>query len=149
MRCCFRVLCALAFVLSVRAFPAHAQEMREKGEPARHLITIYQVAPGKHIEFLKWIAEREAISREAGGTTPHWFAHLDGASWDFIAIGDAEESDEAEAEGERIEAAMKARGLTTGAAQAMEFRQFISSHTDTYAMGPFTAEEILKEVQGQ
>jgi len=27
------------------------------------------------------------------------------------------------------------------------FRGFISSHTDTYAMGPMTAEELIREAE--
>ena len=30
---------------------------------------------------------------------------------------------------------------------ALEFRQFISSHADTYVLGPFTAAELAKEAE--
>jgi len=29
-------------------------------------------------------------------------------------------------------------------AAALQFRQFVASHTDTYTMGPYTAQELAK-----
>ncbi len=39
------------------------------------------------------------------------------------------------------------KGLTAGAAAQLEFRSFINSHTDSCAVGPMTAEELVKEAE--
>ena len=37
------------------------------------------------------------------------------------------------------------RGLRTGFAASLEFRQFVASHSDTYAAGPMTAAELVAQ----
>src|SRR5688572_17756516 len=60
--------------------PAQAQE------PGNVLVGIYHVAPGKHLDFLRWQAARDAAAVEAGGAATQWYVHTDGDSWDFISI---------------------------------------------------------------
>ncbi|NIV72036.1 hypothetical protein GWN26_07810 [Candidatus Saccharibacteria bacterium] len=48
----------------------------------------------------------------------------------------------------KIEELTEKKGLPTGmAASSLEFRQYMSSHADTYVMGPFTAEEMVKAIE--
>jgi hypothetical protein len=47
------------------------------------------VAPGKHLDFLKWLAETEAIAKEAGVPASQLYAHTDGDSWDYLNVGPA------------------------------------------------------------
>ena len=125
----------------------HSQAPPQKHDPGRHRIAIYNVSAGKHLAFLKWSAQQEAIAKEAGAPPTLWFRHLDGASWDYIAIdrvGTGAQEDEL---GKKTDAIAKAKGLPTGAAGQLEFRALISAHTDTYAMGPMTAEELVKEAE--
>jgi hypothetical protein len=57
------VLLGVLFLLSVPTVRAQTAKAEMK-EPSRALVTIYRVAAGKHLEFLKWLAEQETISRE-------------------------------------------------------------------------------------
>ena len=41
------------------------QAQMNSNQPPRALVGMYQVAPGKHLEFLKWQAANEAINKEA------------------------------------------------------------------------------------
>ena len=50
------------------------------------VVTIYNVAAGKHLDFLKWMAENEAVAKEAGAPTAQWYVHHNGAGWDYISI---------------------------------------------------------------
>ena len=50
------------------------------------IVSIYRIAPGKHLAFLKWMAAREAAASEAGLAPTQWYMHLDGDSWDYVAI---------------------------------------------------------------
>ena len=47
----------------------------------------------------------------------------------------------------KIEAIAKQKGLATGLKASFEFRQYIGTHTDTFAHGPMTADEIVKAAE--
>jgi len=102
-------------------------------------ISIYRVAPGQHMAFLSWMAEREEI----GAPDTQWYMHMDGDSWDFLGIAPAT----TDAQDDAIEAMAHERGLTVGPAAAIELRTMIASHTDTVAGGPMTATEILAAIE--
>ena len=126
-------LCALTSSLS------RAQAPQPSSEPPKVIISIYHVAPGKHLDFLKFQAAGEAIDKEAGLTPAQWYVHENGDSWDFVSITPLR----TEAEDKKTEELAKAKGQKTGFAAALEFRQFITSHTDTHAYGPQTAADLL------
>src|ERR1700747_3430292 len=65
------------------------QWSRAADAPGKAIVALYRVAPGKHLEFLKWMAAREAVDREAGVPATQWYMHTNGDSWDFVAIGPA------------------------------------------------------------
>ena len=119
------------------------QEARA-ADPPKMIVALYRVAPGKHLEFLKWMAAREAIDKEAGVPAAQWYMHTNGDSWDFAVIG-AVLSD---AQQEKVDALSRKKGLATGVKAALEFRQFVSSHTDTFASGPTSASQLLQAAQG-
>ncbi|MFI4970561.1 MAG: hypothetical protein ACHP7D_10175 [Lysobacterales bacterium] len=114
-------------------------------EPGTHLIGIYRIAPGKHAEFLKWQAARDAIDKQAGVPQGQWYAHTDGASWDYLSVTPVL----SEAQQKKVDDAARAKGLTNGFKASLEFREFIASHTDTYAVGPMTATELSAMASGQ
>ena len=129
---------ALLVVAGVGEAGAQASEEREV------LIQLFRVAPGQHETFLRRQAEREAIAREAGAPPPRWYVHHNGDSWDFLTITDVP-ADQAAVD-RRIDELTRERGLTTGLAAALEFRQSVAWHTDTFAGGPFTADELVQAI---
>ena len=57
----------LLIVLAFLAAPiARAQTANQDAKQPHARIALYRVAPGKHLEFLKWLADRDAIDKEAG-----------------------------------------------------------------------------------
>jgi hypothetical protein len=110
------------------------------------VIAIYHVAPGKHVDFLRWQAEAEAVVVEAGGPPTQWYVHLNGDSWDFVSI--APVADDQDAIDDKVQELRRQKGLPTGGAAGVSFRQFIASHTDTEAAGPMTAAQLLAGAQG-
>jgi hypothetical protein len=127
--------CAAALAL---ALPAFAQQ-----HATNHVIVaIYRVAPGKQLEFLKWMAAREAIDREAGVGATQWYAHMNGDSWDYVAIS----PDIDDATSDKLDEMARKRGLKAGPQAGLEFRQMIASHTDTMAAGPMTAAQMVERV---
>ena len=134
------ILVLLGVLFLVSAPTARAQAAKaEMKEPSRALVTIYRVATGKHLEFLKWLADQEAIAREAGVPASQLYAHTDGDSWDYLNVGPAL-SDEQQA---KVDEAARKRGRKTGFAAGLEFRSFVSSHTDTFAIGPVSAGDLV------
>jgi hypothetical protein len=82
------------------------------------MIEIYHIAPGKHVEFLKLIAQYDEANRQAGLPARELYVHSDGGAWDFL----------------------------TGAKFWVAIRQTIAEHTDTVATGPTTAGDWLKKL---
>ena len=134
-----RSIIRLFLLLATLATPlAFAQSAAPAKERPHSLISIYRIAPGKQADFLKWMAARDAVDKEVGIASAQWYAHMDGDSWDYLAVGPSNTPEQ----DKKIEAAMKKHGLTTGFKQSLEVRQFIASHTDTFAVGPVSVSEM-------
>ena len=132
------VLVGVFFLVSVPTVRAQAARTEMK-EPPRALITIYRVATGKQLDFLKWLAEQEAIAKEAGMPASQVYSHTDGDSWDYLSVNpvltDAQQA--------KVDEVTRKRGHKTGFSQGLEFRALVSSHTDTFVMGPTTAADLV------
>lgn len=133
-----------AAVILVAGSLAVVQAQQKGSEPGKVIVSMYRVAPGKHLDFLKWMAANEAAEKEAGMASAQWYVHTDGDSWDFVGIS----PQRTDAEGKKIDEISKRKGLKTGFAAGLEFRQFISSHTDTFARGPQSAADLVKAAAG-
>lgn len=68
--------------------------------------------------------------------------HQDGASWDFVLLQPAHNTDEQNA---KLDAAYKKLGLPQGAKFFVNFRKLIAEHTDTF-VEQTTAAEYLKKL---
>ena len=104
------------------------------------IVSIDRVAPGKHLAFLKWMAARESAAKEAGAPATQWYRHLDGDSWDYVAIAPPHD----EALDSKADAIAKKHGMTTGMKAGLELRELMASHTDTIAAGPSSAAELVQ-----
>ncbi|MGA9342298.1 MAG: hypothetical protein WBV61_08190 [Rhodanobacteraceae bacterium] len=124
----------LAVVFAAVATLAVAPQAAGATEPGTVIVGLYRVAPGKQAEFLQWQAARDAIDKQTGVPQGQWYAHTDGDSWDYLSIGPVL----SEAQQKKVDDATRAKGLTVGFKASLEFRQYIASHTDTYAIGPMT-----------
>lgn len=142
LKAVFGLLLLTSLLLATGVGPASAQEAEE---PPVSIVSLYRIAPGQHVAFVEWMATQQAAAVEAGGPASQWYAHMNGDSWDFVIIT-PETTDEQD---DAIDAALEAQGLATGARAAMEIRQYIAWHTDTYSAGPMSATEVLEAVRGQ
>ena len=83
----YRVLSKCVMLGFALAAPAlMAQDMKPAPEPGHAMVSLYRIAPGKQLAFLKWMATRDAIDQQLKLPRAHWYAHMDGDSWDYIAI---------------------------------------------------------------
>jgi hypothetical protein len=109
------------------------------------VISIYYVAPGKHVDFLRWAAGQDSLAQEAGIPATQWYAHQDGDAWDYIGISPATTPEQ----DRKLDEVAKKHGKPTGMAAGLVLRQYISRHTDTYAYGPVSAADLLKHLGQQ
>jgi hypothetical protein len=130
---------ALALVAVCSLAVAAPRWTPDKAEPRRARISIYRVAPGRHLDILKWLAAREEITKEAGVPATQLYAHNDGDSWDYLLIWPITTAEQ----DRRLDELAARKGLKTGFAASIEFREMLASHTDTYASGPMTAAELV------
>ena len=127
-----RMFVAAAALACAFATPAAAQT------PAKSIVSIYHVAPGHQVAFLKWIDQQTRISAAAGIPAGQLYAHTDGDSWDYVIINPVT----TDAQDAAFEAAGKKMGINTMRG-GMELRSHLTSHTDTFTNGPMTAAEYL------
>jgi hypothetical protein len=114
------------------------------GKPSsQYRISLYRVAPGQQLAFLKWLAAREVVTKEAGIPAGQLYAHLDGDSWDYLLIAPVTAADQ----DARFDQIAAKKGVKTGFAAALQFRDLLASHTDTLASGPFTAADLLASAE--
>jgi hypothetical protein len=119
--------------------PVRAQMSRQDAKQPHARISLYRVAPGKHVEFLKWMADNDAVDKEAGVPASTLYAHLDGDSWDFLGVAPDLTRDQQA----KVDEVAKKRGRKTGFPASLEFRTFVAWHTDTFAMGPVSAADLV------
>ena len=106
-------------------------------------ISLYKIAPGKHLEFIEWMAAWDEVYEEIGLEQPVWYRNIRGDNWDFFVIFppfDRAKEDEMEKVG-------KARGLEIGFAWKLKHWQFITENTGTLVQGPTTPAELLKSLK--
>ncbi len=148
MNCFFKVALQVSCAMILGTTMTSSQQPgTTTPKPGRYTIQIFHVVPGKAVDFLRFNAEREQIRKEAGAPPKQWFRHSDGADWDYISITPLVPAQEEAALQQKIDTITKQHHQKAGAAGGMELRALLLDHTDTYVVGPMTAEELLKEVE--
>ena len=115
------------------AAPASAQE------PGRAIVSLYHAVPGQQEALLRWMADQDRAAAAAGVAPSQVYVHTDGDSWDYMVVNPVT----TDAQDAAVEAAAKKMGISYGMRASLDFRKYISSHTDTFVRGPTTAAQIL------
>ena len=121
------------------ASATRAQMSKQEMKPPTAVVALYRVVPGKHLEFLKWAAENEAIAKEAGVPASQVYAHTNGDNWDYMQIA----PDLSDAQQAKLDEITRKHGHKTGFAAGLEFRTMIAWHSDTMVIGPVTAADLV------
>src|SRR3954470_12168324 len=111
-------------------------------EPPKARVALYRAAPGQQVALLRWLAQQDRAAQAAGLPASKLYAHTDGDSWDYLAIDPVTTP----AQDAAVDAAAKKMGMAAGPAASIEFRKYISTHTDTFAIGPVTPAQYLAMV---
>ena len=111
-------------------------------DPPKARIAIYRAAPGQQVALLRYLAAQDRIAQSVGIAPSKLYAHTDGDSWDYLAIDPVT----TEAQDAAADAAAKKAGMPVGPASSIEFRKYVSVHTDTFVVGPMTPARYLAMV---
>ena len=111
-------------------------------DPPRARIALYRAAPGQQVALLRWLASQDQIAQSVGLPASKLYAHTDGDSWDYLAIDPVT----TDAQDKALDDAAKKAGRAIGPAASIEFRRYVSTHTDTFAVGPLTPAQYLAMV---
>jgi hypothetical protein len=133
------LLLALLFAAAAPAARAQTAAKSEMKQPPTAVVSLYRIAPGKQLDFLKWMAEAAAINKEAGVPADHWYAHTNGDNWDYLHVA-PDLTNEQQA---KVDEVAKKHGRKTGFAASLEIRTFVAWHTDTFVLGPVSAAELV------
>ena len=142
----YRLSSSLLVVVSLSAWAVAAppRVTPQEGKPqGRARISLYHVAPGRHLDFLKWQAAQDEVAKEAGVPVPQVYAHLDGDSWDYLLLSPVTTPEQ----DKKLDEIAKGKGLKIGVPASLEFRALVASHTDTLVAGPLTAKELVAMAQ--
>jgi hypothetical protein len=112
-------------------------------EPNEVIITIVNVQTGKQLDYIRYQVQQEAIDKEAGVPITQWYVHENGASWDYVSIRPVLTPEQEK----KVDEVSKQKGVPSGFKAGLKFRTFISSHSDTFARGPMSMSELLKEAE--
>jgi membrane-bound lytic murein transglycosylase B len=102
------------------------------------IVSIYRIASGQQVNFLKWLARQDEIAAAAGVARSQLYIHTDGDSWDYVVIAPQTNA----AQDAAIDAASRKRGIIPRRV-GLELRKYIASHTDTMTNGPTSAASYL------
>jgi membrane-bound lytic murein transglycosylase B len=102
------------------------------------IVSIYRVANGQQLGFLKWLARQDEMAAAAGIPKGQLYVHTDGDSWDYVVIAPKTTA----AQDDAVDAVARKRGINPRRG-GLELRKYIAIHTDTMAMGPITARDYL------
>ncbi|HVR71271.1 MAG TPA: hypothetical protein VMT87_10545 [Vicinamibacteria bacterium] len=136
-----RTLATSLVVLAALTSAAPRWNPQTKKGPGHARVSLYRVAPGQQLAFLNWLAAREEVAKEAGIPAGQLYAHLDGDSWDYLLIAPVTSSEQ---DG-KFDAIAARKSVKTGFAASLQFRDFLTFHTDTLVSGPITAADLVAE----
>jgi hypothetical protein len=129
----------VAVVIACALASAAPRWNQSPGEHKRAKVSLYEVAPGRQLDFLRWLAAREETAKSAGVPPIQLYAHLEGDRWDYMVLWPVTTPEQ----DRKMDEQAAAKGLKIGFPAALEFRELLASHTDTIAEGPTTAAALV------
>ena len=104
----------------------------------KSIVSIYRIANGQQVSFLKWLARQDEMAATAGVARSQLYVHTDGDSWDYVVVYPQTTA----AQDDAVDAATQKMGMNPRRG-GLELRKYIASHTDTLALGPMSASDYL------
>ena len=131
------VFTALCVVICIGNYFPHLSSAAEF-----QTVAIYKVVPGKHVEFLEWMAAWDEVFEEIGLAQPVWYRTVRGGNFDFIVFYPMWDSSKEE----EMERVGKERGLEIGFDWDVRHWSYLDIRTNTLMTGPLTPAELLESL---
>jgi hypothetical protein len=106
-------------------------------------LEIFWLAPGKHENFIRKLAQWDQVSAAGGQPPTQMFIHEDGADWDVLLFKPFPKTPITPAQQAAMDAKADELHLKTGPAFFLEMRENVASHTETKTIGPVSAAQWL------
>jgi hypothetical protein len=132
-----------SLLLIATCVAAGARWTHKKTDVPRVRISIYHIAPGKQLDFLRYWATQDEVAKEAGVPTVQLYAHIEGDSWDYLLMRPVTTPEQ----DKQMDEIAERRGIKTGIPASLEFRQLLASHSDTLVAGPMAPDVMVKAAQ--
>jgi hypothetical protein len=104
---------------------------------------IFKLAPGKHEEFVRRVAEADEVSAAAGLPPIQLFFHENGADFDVILFKPVSPQKVTPEQEAAMAAKSKELGVKSGPAYFVDLRELVAEHTDSKTIGPVSAARWL------
>ena len=104
---------------------------------------IFKLAPGKQEEFVRLLAEADAVSAAAGLPPTQLFFHDNGADFDVILFKPVTGVEPTPGQEAAMAKKHKELGIPSGPAYFVNLRRLVAEHTDSKTYGPLSAGQWL------
>jgi hypothetical protein len=108
---------------------------------------IFKLAPGKQEDFIRRLDQTDQVRAAAGLPPVQIFFHENGAEFDVILFKPVAAAPTPEQEA-KMAAKRKELGIPSGPAYFVDIREFIASHTDSKTIGPVSAGQWIRRLDG-
>ncbi|MCP3730925.1 hypothetical protein M9978_10835 [Sphingomonas sp. MG17] len=108
---------------------------------------IFKLAPGKQEDFIRRLDQTDQVRAAAGLPPVQIFFHENGAEFDVILFKPVAAAPTPEQEA-KMAAKRKELGIPSGPAYFVDIREFIASHTDSRTIGPVSAGQWIRRLDG-
>lgn len=137
-----RPLVLLACCIAI-ATASYSTQSEPESQATYQTVAIYKVVPGKHVEFLEWMAAWDEVFTEIGLAQPVWYRTVRGGNFDFIVFYPTWDPSKEE----EMERVGKERGLEIGFGWDVRHWSYLDVRTNTTMTGPLTPAELLASLE--
>lgn len=139
-----KILPVTLFAISIIFTSPAAFSAEEEPAMKESIIEVFRVVPGKHEEFIRFVAKLDAIYESIGIAPRQLYVHSTGAEWDFLVIQPSSMTPDKAAEYKK---ALEKNNIPSGFDFFIEFRKLYTEHSDTITDGPITAAEFIESLE--
>lgn len=126
------------FAIAAAAFALALPSAAVAQAAPKSVVSIYRIANGQQVNFLKWLAHQDEMAATAGVARGQLYVHTDGDSWDYVVVSPQTTA----AQDDAVDAVARKMGMNPRRG-GLDLRKYIASHTDTMALGPMSASDYL------
>lgn len=121
-----------------------AEDQTKRPQDGTAYFEFFTLAPGKHEEFIRSIAEWDKVSAAGGVGPTQLYFHKNGGRWDVLLFKPTPEVALSQEQIDAMDAKRRELGLPTGPEFYLAVREMIATQTVYVGLGPISADEWLQ-----